>query len=80
MTYYDVAMAAVVIAGMIWGAWRGITWQVASLASLVLGYTVAQPLSVQLAPKFPGEPVVARALAMLTIYAAVSCGVFLVAW
>ena len=80
MTIYDAAMIGVVVAGMIWGAVRGITWQVASLASLVLGYVVAFPLSAQLAPHFPGEPVVARALALLATYAAVSGGVFLVAW
>ncbi len=80
MTPYDAAMAAVVVAGMIWGAWRGITWQLASIASLVLGYTVSQPLSGQVAEHFPGPPVVARALAMLAIYAAVSGGVFLAAW
>lgn len=80
MTYYDAAMAGVIIAGMVWGAWRGITWQLASIASLVLGYVVAHPLSAQLAPSLPGEPVVARALAMLLVYAAVSGGVFLAAW
>ncbi len=80
MTLYDALMAGIVVAGMIWGAWRGITWQVASIASLVLGYMVAQPLSGRLAPQFPGEPAVARALAMIVIYAAVSGGVFLVAW
>jgi uncharacterized membrane protein required for colicin V production len=80
MTAYDVAMVGVVIGGMIWGAWRGIIWQVASISSLVLGYLVAHPLSGQLAPQLPGEPVVARAVAMLVIYAAVSGGVFLVAW
>ena len=80
MTPYDAAMIGVVVAGMVWGAWRGITWQVASIASLVLGYLFAHPLSAQLAPHFPGEPVVARALAMLAVYAAVSGGVFFVAW
>ena len=80
MTPYDAAMAAVVVAGMVWGAWRGITWQLASIASLVLGYTVSHPLSGQVAEHFPGPPVVARALAMLAIYAAVSGGVFLAAW
>ena len=65
---------------MVWGAWRGIIWQVASISSLVLGYAVAHQLSPQLAPHFPGEPVVARAEAMLAIYAAVSGGVFLAAW
>ena len=75
-------MAIVVVAGMIRGAWMGITWQLASIASLVLGYMVAHPLSAQLAPRlqqFDG-PVVARALSMLLIYVAVSGGVFLVAW
>jgi membrane protein required for colicin V production len=80
MTPYDAAMALVVVAGMIWGAWRGIVWQLAGIASLVLGYAVAHPLSAPLAPRFPGEPVVARGLAMLVIYAAVSGGVFLAAW
>ena len=80
MTPYDAAMAGVVVAGMVWGAFRGITWQLASIASLVLGYSVAQPLSGRLAPQFPGEPVVARALAMITVYFAVSGGVFLAAW
>lgn len=80
MTTYDAAMLGVVVAGMIWGAVRGITWQVASIASLVLGYVVAFPVSAQLAPHFPGEPVVARALALLAAYACVAGGVFLAAW
>lgn len=80
LTIYDAAMAGVVVAGMIWGAWRGVTWQLASIASLVLGYIVAQPASAQLAPHFPGDPVIARALAMMAVYAGVSAGVFLAAW
>ncbi len=80
MTLYDAAMLGVVVAGMIWGAIRGITWQVASIASLVLGYVVAVPTSAQLAPRFPGDPVVARGLALLVTYACVSGGVFLAAW
>ncbi|WP_422923537.1 CvpA family protein [Singulisphaera sp. PoT] len=80
MTYYDGAMVGVIVAGMVWGALRGITWQIASIASLVLGYMVAHPLSAQLAPKFPGDPVMARALAMMAVYAGVSGGVFLAAW
>ena len=80
MTVYDAAMVGVIVAGMVWGAWRGITWQLASIASLVLGYSVSTPLSAQLAPRFPGEPAVARGLAMLAVYIGVSAGVFLVAW
>lgn len=80
MTAYDAAMAVVVVLGMVWGAWRGITWQIASLASLVVGYLVAHPASARVAPYLPGDPEVARALGMLMVYAAVSGGIFLVAW
>ena len=80
LTIYDAAMAGVVVAGLAWGAWKGVTWQLASIASLILGYMVSHQLSAQLAPHFPGDPVVSRALAMLAVYAVVSGGVFLVAW
>lgn len=80
MTSYDAAMAGVIVAGMVWGAFKGVTWQLAGILSLVLGYSVAQPLSTQIAPHFPGEPVVARALAMIAVYFAVSGGVFVAAW
>jgi membrane protein required for colicin V production len=80
MTTYDAAMVGVILAGMVWGAFKGITWQLASILSLVIGYSVAQPLSIQLAPKFPGDPVVARALAMIAIYLGVAGAVFFAAW
>jgi len=80
LTAYDAAMAGVVVAGMIWGAWRGVTWQLASIASLILGYIASHQLSPQLASQFGSDPVVSRTLAMMAIYAAVSGGVFLVAW
>jgi uncharacterized membrane protein required for colicin V production len=80
MTPYDGLMVGIIVAGMIWGALRGITWQVASLASLVLGYALAFPLSGQLAPYLPGQPIVARAVALLLTYIAISGGIFGVAW
>ncbi len=80
LTYYDAAMAGVVVGGMIWGAWRGVTWQLASLASLILGYFASHRLAPELAPNFGSDPVIARSLAMMTTYAVVSGGIFLVAW
>jgi uncharacterized membrane protein required for colicin V production len=80
LTIYDAAMAGVVVSGMVWGAWKGVTWQLASIASLILGYTVSHQLSPQFAPRFGSDPVISRALAMLAIYAVVAGGVFLVAW
>jgi membrane protein required for colicin V production len=76
MTMYDAAMAIVVVVGMVRGAWLGITWQLASIASLILGYVVSHQASAQFAPYFPGEPEVARSLAMATIYVVVSASVF----
>ncbi len=80
MTPYDGAMVGVILAGMVWGAFRGVTWQIASIASLVLGYTVSHTFSAQLVGYFPGEPIVARSLAMITVYFVTSGGVFLLAW
>lgn len=80
MTIYDAAMAIVVVLGMVRGAWRGFTWQMASITSLVLGYTVAHSMSGRVASYLPGEPEVQRMLAMAVIYVAVSGGVFGIAW
>jgi uncharacterized membrane protein required for colicin V production len=80
MTIYDAAMAIVVVAGMARGAWRGITWQLASIASLILGYTMARTMSAQVAPYMPGTPEAAQTLAMVVVYVAVSGGIFGIAW
>src|SRR5947209_3737189 len=80
LTIYDAAMAGMIVAGMIWGAWRGVTWQLASIASLILGYIASHQFSPKIASNFGNDPVIARTLAMIVIYAIVSGGVFLVAW
>lgn len=80
MTIYDAAMAVVLIGGMIRGAWRGITWQLASIGSLALGYLFAYPISAHIAPLLPGTPEMTRALSMAVAYAVVSGGVFGAAW
>ncbi|AMV38167.1 CvpA family protein [Planctomyces sp. SH-PL62] len=80
MTIYDMAMAAVLIAGMVRGAWRGITWQLASIGSLVLGYLFSYPVSAMIAPHLPGTPEAARAMSMAGAYLTVSGAVFGAAW
>lgn len=80
MTPYDAVMIGLVVAGMIWGAVRGVTWQIASIASLVLAYLFSHQVSAYLAPYLPGEPAVQRAGSMLAAYVVVSGGVFLAAW
>lgn len=80
MTPYDVLMIGIIVVGMVWGAMRGITWQLASLASLILGYAGSMTLSGQLAPHLPGQPIVARGLSMLVAYVLISAGIFGAAW
>jgi len=41
MQAYDVFMLAVLCAAIAWGAWKGLAWQIASIASLGLSYFVA---------------------------------------
>jgi membrane protein required for colicin V production len=80
MTIYDAAMAILLVLGMVRGAWQGFTWQVASLASLILGYIAAHTVSGQVAPYLPGAPEFQRVLAMVVVYLVVSGGIFAIAW
>ena len=67
MTPYDAAMAGVIVAGMVWG----LAWDHLAIGQHLLPGARLSPLPPpfgQLAPHFPGEPVVARSLAMLTVY------------
>jgi membrane protein required for colicin V production len=79
MTIYDALMLGIVVLGVIWGAWRGLISQVASLSSLILGYVIAEPASVHLAPYIPAEPIVARVSAMLIVYVMATIGIFFIA-
>ncbi|MBA4030352.1 MAG: hypothetical protein C0478_05600 [Planctomyces sp.] len=76
MTTYDIVMLLIVVGMAIQGAWRGLAWQVAPVASLILGYMVAGPLSPSLAPLF-GKPPLADVLALVAVYVAVSLAVYL---
>jgi membrane protein required for colicin V production len=76
LTMYDALMLLIVIFAVIQGAWRGMVWQIAPIASLVLGYIVAYPMSAKTAHYF-GQPPSNRLFAMVAIYLAVSLAVYL---
>lgn len=80
MTPYDGVMIGLIAAGLVWGAIRGATWQIASLASLGLAYFFAYKVSGYVAPYIPGSPEIRRGGSMLAAYALISGGVFFVAW
>lgn len=77
MELYDFIMIGVLVAALVFGAWKGFAWQVASLASLTLSYFVALRFSADLAPHISDREPLNRFLAMLIIYAASSCVIWL---
>ena len=76
MQTYDFIMIAVLVGATLFGAWKGMAWQLASLASFVLSYAVALRFSTQLAPLFGNSHPWNRFLSMLVLYIATS----LVVW
>ncbi len=75
---YDIAMLALLAMTVLFGAWKGMAWQIASLASLVLSVAVAIRLSGPLAPLFGGHEPWNRFVAMLVLYLGVSLLVWIV--
>ena len=49
MQAYDIFMVVVLAAATIWGLWKGLAWQVASLGSIFLSYFVASQFCHQVA-------------------------------
>ena len=74
--YYDALL--LLILG--WSAWRGssrgVTWQLASIASLLLCFAFAAPASLVVAPLIKLDPPLNRWLAMLAVYILFSFGAF----
>jgi membrane protein required for colicin V production len=68
MQTYDLLMLLVLVAATLFGFWKGMAWQIASLASLVVSYFAALRFSAQLAPVFGEHAPWNRFVAMLVIY------------
>jgi len=74
---YDVCMAALLIFSTVFGAWKGMAWQVASLASLTVSAAVAINFGDSLAPYLSEEAPWNRFLAMLVLYVVTALGIWL---
>jgi membrane protein required for colicin V production len=74
---YDILMLVVLVGATLFGALKGMAWQLASLASLVLSYLVALQFSVPLAPYFGEQSPWNRFVAMLALYVGTSLVVWL---
>ncbi|HOM17395.1 MAG TPA: CvpA family protein [Thermoguttaceae bacterium] len=75
---YDVVMLVILAAATFFGLWKGLAWQVASVASFVLSYFVAVQGSSSLAPLLPLQAPWNHLAAMLILFVATSAAVWLV--
>lgn len=78
MQTYDLVMLAVLAAATIFGFWKGLAWQIASLASLVVSYFVALRFADRIAPIVSQHAPWNKFLAMLLIYAGTSLAIWLI--
>ena len=76
MSIYDIVMLAVMLGAIFFGAWKGLAWQVASIASIVVSYLVALNFSNTVAAMLPIDPPWNRFAAMLILF----LGTSLVIW
>jgi membrane protein required for colicin V production len=77
--WYDVCMLAILAYTTIRGAAKGMAWQLAAIAALILCFVFATPLSLVVAPTIPLDPPLNRWVAMLGIYLAFSFACFSIA-
>jgi membrane protein required for colicin V production len=77
MQTYDVVMLVVLLGMAILGAWKGMVWQLASLAAIVVSGGVAVHFSTPLAPLFSKTEPWNRFLAMLVLYILTSLAIWL---
>ncbi|NUQ62459.1 MAG: CvpA family protein [Pirellulales bacterium] len=77
MQTYDVFMLSVIILTALFGAWKGMAWQLASLASVLVSFMVAAQFSGALAPHLSDQEPWNRFVAMLLLFAATSAAIWL---
>jgi membrane protein required for colicin V production len=76
MEPYDILMLVVLAGATMFGAWKGMAWQLASLSSLVASYLVALRFSGTLAPYFGSQAPLNRFVAMLVLYGVTSLAIW----
>ncbi|QDU09477.1 CvpA family protein [Gimesia aquarii] len=66
--WFDLLIAGILLYAIWKGASKGVVWQLAAIAALVLCFAFAESLSLQLAPMINVKPPLNRWIAMLVIY------------
>jgi membrane protein required for colicin V production len=74
---YDLVMLAVLAGATLFGAWKGLAWQVASLASIFAGYFMAYRFRGPVGSLIDASPPWNTFLAMLILYVGTSLAIWL---
>ena len=77
MELYDICMLVVLAGATLFGAWKGMVWQIASTTSLVVSYLVALRFSPQIAHHFGEQAPLNRFIAMFVLYVGTSIAIWL---
>ena len=75
---YDIVMLAVLLAATAFGAWKGLAWQLASLAAIFASYVVAYQFRHIFAEWIPVPAPWSIFLAMLLLYVLTSLGIWII--
>ncbi len=77
MGIYDFIMLAILVCAVLFGLWKGLAWQVASVAAIVISYFVAVNFSGVVSPYITDEPW-GRFAAMFILYIGTSLGIWII--
>ena len=77
MTFYDIVILVLLLGTVIFGYWKGLAWQIASVAAVVVSYFAAYRFRDQVAQYVQAEPPFNRIAAMLIIFVACSLVIWL---
>ena len=78
MSLYDILMLAILIGAVVFGAWKGLAWQIASFAAIVVSYFAALKFSEPVAAMLQIEPPWNKFAAMLAIFLGCSLLIWLI--
>ncbi len=68
MAPYDILMLIVIVAATVFGAWKGLIWQIASVAAIIASYVVAYRFREPVAAQLGFDPPWGNLIAMLILY------------
>jgi len=80
MTFYDIIILVLLLGAVVFGYWKGLAWQIASVAAVVVSYFAAYRFRDQVAQFVQAEPPFNRIAAMLIIFVACSLIIWLALW